>query len=323
MKNLLTAILLTCIPLSVLAEPIEIKFSLIVSEDTPAGQGAALFQKLVSERLSEQVAVDVYYNSELYSDEEQLAALEANDVQILVPSMSKLGSYTDELRVFDIPFLFRDFAAVQRFWNKDASTPLLGSMADKGIIGLGFWGNGMKQITATREIHMPQDAAGLRFRIQDSQMIYDQYEHIGVMPVPMAFGKTYESLEDGTVQGTENTWSNIYTQNYQDVQPYMTETNHGVIAYMVITNTDFWWSLPFNVKVTLTGILQEVSAVVNNQAYNINQSAMNELKSNTETQIISLTDQEKIIWRQQYADFIEEQKSKINPNIYRAAQISN
>ncbi|TCS40207.1 DctP family TRAP transporter solute-binding subunit [Reinekea marinisedimentorum] len=323
MRKLLAVILFTWIPLTALAEPVNIKFSLIVSEETPAGKGAALFQQLVSERLPGQVEVEVYYNSELYSDADQLAALEANDVQILAPSMSKLGSYTDELKIFDIPFLFNDFAAVQQFWKKDASTPLLGSMADHGIIGLDFWGNGMKQITANKEIHMPEDANGLSFRIQDSQMISEQYQHIGVEPVPMAFGKTYESLENGTVQGTENTWSNIYTQKYQQVQPYMTETNHGVIAYMVITNTEFWWSLPFGVKVALTGILEEVSTYVNEQAYDINQAAMKQLKSNSDTQIISLTSEEKVIWKQQYKSFIDAHKSTINPNIYRAAEMSN
>jgi C4-dicarboxylate-binding protein DctP len=328
MKHLVTGLISLCLSAtvftgSVFAEPITIKFSLIVDKDTPAGQGAALFQQLVSERLADQVEVEVYYNSELHTEATEMQALQANEVQMLVPSLSKLSAYTDQLKIFDLPFVFNDFNAVKKFWTKDVSTDLLGSMTEQGIVGLNFWGNGMKQITATKEIHAPADAEGLDFRVQNSPIIISQYQHIGVKPMVIAFSDSYDSLKNGTVQGTENTWSNIYTQNYQEVQPFMTETNHGVLAYMVITNTDFWWSLPFNVKVTLTSLLHQVSTFVNEESEGINAKAKAQLASSNETTIYSLSEQEKTLWRERYADFIEAQSTDIDPNIFRAVRLSN
>ena len=192
-----------------MASEIVIKFSHVVAENTPKGQGAELFKKLVEERLAGKVKVEVYPNSSLFGDAKELEALALGDVQMLAPSLSKFDRYTPKLAIFDLPFLFDDIEAVDRFQASDPGQELLKSMEDSGFLGLGYWHNGMKQLSANRPLRMPADAAGLKFRIQASDVLLAQFEALNANPQKMAFAEVYQALQVGTVDGQENTWSNI------------------------------------------------------------------------------------------------------------------
>lgn len=235
-------------------EPILIKFSHVVADDTPKGRGALLFKKLVEERLAGQVKVEVFPNSTLYGDAEELQALRDGKVQMLAPSLSKFEGYTKQLDVFDLPFLFDDLEAVKRFQKRDKSRELLRSMATSGIYGLAYWNNGMKQLSANRELRAPADAKGLSFRIQPSSVLDAQFGLLDAKAVRLPFAETFKALQDGKVQGTENTWSNIGSQKLDSVQPFITETNHGVLSYMLISNQKFWNSMPYPVRTQLEAI---------------------------------------------------------------------
>ena len=187
------------------ADPIVIKFSHVVAEHTPKGQGAVLFKQLAEERLGDKVKVEVYPNSSLFGDGKEMEALLLGDVQMIAPSLAKFEHYTKQLQVFDLPFLFDDMAAVDRFQNSPEGQKLLTSMTDKGITGLAYWHNGMKQLAATRALQQPSDAAGLSFRIQPSPVIESQFARLGAKAVGMPFADTPNALRAGTIQGTENT----------------------------------------------------------------------------------------------------------------------
>ncbi|MBV2204926.1 MAG: TRAP transporter substrate-binding protein DctP, partial [Pseudomonas sp.] len=161
------------------AEPIVIKFAHVVADDTPKGKGALLFKQLVEQRLAGQVKVEVYANSSLVGDAEEMQALLDNRVQLLAPSLSKFEKYTRKLQVFDLPFLFDDEAAVKRFQNREKSRELLRSMAEHNIYGLAYWNNGLKQLSSTQALRVPEDAAGLAFRVQPSAVLEAQFAAVG------------------------------------------------------------------------------------------------------------------------------------------------
>ncbi|TWI55671.1 C4-dicarboxylate-binding protein DctP [Pseudomonas duriflava] len=304
-------------------EPVIIKFSHVVSDDTPKGKGARLFQKLVQERLAGKVKVEVYPNSTLYGDEDELDALIRNDVQMLAPSLSKFDQYTKQLEVFDMPFLFDDMEAVKRFQRRDKSRELLGSMASHGIYGLAYWNNGMKQLTATRELRKPDDAKNLAFRIQASNLLDEQFKQIGAKAVKLPFNQSYKALKSGQVQGTENTWSNLYSQKINTVQPYITESNHGVLAYMLITNSKFWNSLPFAIRSQLEQISDEVTQVVNKEAESINAKDRENIVNSGSSKLISLTAAERAAWRKTMAPLLKSYEAKIGADVLHAAQLVN
>jgi len=250
------------------AEPIVIKFAHVVGDDTPKGKGALLFQKLVRERLAGQVEVEVevYPNSTLVGDADEMQALLDNKVQMLAPSLSKFIEYSPKLEVFDLPFLFDDEAAVARFQKRETSRELLRSMADRGIYGLAYWNNGLKQLSANQPLRNPADAAGLAFRIQPSPVLEAQFAAVDAKAVRLPFSEVSKAMQSGTVQGTEGPWSNIRGQSAGSQQSYVTETNHGVLNYMLVTNSRFWTSIPFAVRSELDGILLEVTQTVNAEA---------------------------------------------------------
>src|SRR5690606_7239410 len=253
------------------AEPIVIKFSHVVAEDTPKGKGALLFKRLVEERLPGQVSVEVYPNSSLYGDANELEALSNNDVQMLAPSLAKFERYTKQLQVFDLPFLFDNLEAVNRFQKRSKGRQLLRSMEKDNISGLAYWHNGMKQLSANRALRLPSDASGLSFRIQPSAVLESQFSRLGASTKKIAFGEVYKSLQSGAVQGAENPWSNIYSQKMHQVQPYITETSHGVLDYMLVSNTRFWFGIPRQIRTELEGIIDEVTFEVNRAAEEANQ----------------------------------------------------
>ena len=214
------------------AQPIVIKFSHVVAENTPKGQGALLFKKLVEQRLGGRVEVDVYPNSSLFGDGKEMEALLLGDVQMLAPSLAKFEQYTRKVQIFDLPFLFDDIQAVDRFQRSPQGRALLTSMQGKGILGLAYWHNGMKQLSANRPLLEPEDARGLKFRVQASDVLNEQFRQLRAISRKMSFAEVYQGLQTGVVNGTENTWSNYESQKVNEVQKYFTESNHGLVDYL-------------------------------------------------------------------------------------------
>ncbi|MCJ0973770.1 TRAP transporter substrate-binding protein [Pseudomonas sp. PS1] len=319
-----TALLLMLAPLAVeAAEPIVIKFAHVVGDDTPKGKGALLFQKLVHERLAGEVKVEVYPNSSLVGDAEEMQALLDNKVQMLAPSLSKFTEFSPKLEVFDLPFLFDDEAAVARFQKRETSRELLRSMATRGIYGLAYWNNGLKQLSASQPLRNPDDAAGLAFRIQPSPVLEAQFTAVDAKPVRLPFADVAKAMQSGAVQGTEGPWSNIRGQNAGVKQSYVTETNHGVLNYMLVTNSKFWTGIPFAVRSELDNIILEVTQTVNAEAAAINQRERERLLASGSTTLVTLTPEERQAWRERMQPVWKTFEAQIGADVMRAALTVN
>jgi len=305
------------------ADPILIKFSHITADSTPKGQGALLFKKLVEERLPDQVKVEVYPNSSLYGDGKEMEALLLNEVQMLAPAPSKLEQYTKQLQLFDLMFLFDDVAAAQRFQQSDKGKAMLKSMEDKGITGLAYWLNGMRQFTANKPLREPGDARGLKFRVQPSDLQAAQYSALRAVPRKMAFDEIYQGLQTGVVNAQDNPWSNIYSQKYYEVQKYMTESNHGIGNYLLITNTQFWSSLPAPVRTELEQIIEEVTVEVNRQAEALNEKAKQNIIDTGKSDILVLTEEQRNAWRDAVRPAWKKFEAKIGTDLIEAAEAAN
>ena len=305
------------------AEPIVIKFSHVVAENTPKGTGALMFKRLVDERLPGQVTVEVYPNSTLYGDANELEALRNNEVQLLAPSLAKFEQYTKQVQVYDLPFLFDDLEAVNRFQKRAKGRQLLRSMESENITGLAYWHNGMKQLSAIRALRTPSDAAGLAFRIQPSAVLESQFGQLGASTKKLPFAEVFTSLQNGTVQGAENPWSNIYSKKMHTVQPYITETNHGVLDYMLVSNTRFWFGIPHHIRTELEGIIDEVTYVVNRAAEDANQADRERIRQAGTSEIITLTAEEREAWREAMRPVWQEFEPVIGEDIIKAAQMVN
>ena len=304
-------------------EPVLIKFSHVVAEDTPKGKGALLFKKLVEERLAGKVKVEVYPNSTLFGDANEIEALKKGEVQMLAPSLSKFEAYTKQLQVFDLPYLFNDLEAVKRFQKREKSRELLRSMSKDGIYGLGYWNNGMKVMTASRELHKPEDAKGLAFRIQPSSVLESQFAQLGATTVKMPFAEAFKALQAGTIQGTEGPWSNVATQKIDTVQPYVIETGHGSISYMLITNHKFWISIPYETRTELEAIVDEFTAQVNKEAEAMNEKDREKVIAAGKAKVITLTPEEREAWRQVMMPVWKKYEAEIGADVLRAAQTVN
>ena len=247
---------------------IVIKFSHVTNSDKhPKGIAATLLEQRVNDEMNGKACMEVFPNSTLYNDDQVLEAMLQGDVQMAAPSLSKFEQFTKVFRIFDLPFMFKNIEAVDEFQNSETGQAMKASMERRGLSGLQFWHNGMKQMSANKPLNGPADADGLKFRVQASEVIKAQMEAIGASPQPMAFSEVYGALQTGVVDGQENTWSNIYGQKFFEVQDGITETNHGVLDYMVVTSTDWWNGLPDDVRTQLATILEEVT-VTRNAAVN-------------------------------------------------------
>jgi C4-dicarboxylate-binding protein DctP len=238
---------------------IVIKFSHVTTEATQKGKAAVELMNRVNDEMNGKACMEVFPNSTLYNDDAVLEAMLQGDVQLAAPSLSKFEQFTKVFRLFDIPFMFKNMAAVDEFQNSEAGQAMKESMVRRGLLGLDFWHNGMKQFSANKPMISPEDAAGLKFRIQPSEVIKAQIAALNASPQPMAFSEVYGALQTGVVDGQENTWSNIYTKKFFEVQDGVTETNHGLIDYMLVTSVDFWDGLPEDVRTQLGTIIQEVT----------------------------------------------------------------
>ena len=305
------------------ADPIIIKFSHVVADSTPKGQGALMFKKLVEERLPGKVEVQVYPNSSLFGDGKEMEALLLGDVQLIAPSLAKFEQYTKQLQVFDLPFLFDDMAAVDRFQKSDKGQALLTSMVDKNITGLAYWHNGLKQLSANKELREPKDARGLKFRVQASQVLEEQFKAVRANPRKMSFAEVYQGLQTGVVNGAENPYSNIYSQKMHEVQKHITESNHGLLDYMLITNTKFWNGLPDDVRSELNEIIGEVTVEVNKQADDLNKQAKQQILDAGTTEILVLTPEDRSKWREAMQPVWKKFEGEIGADLIKAADASN
>ena len=267
--------------------PIIIKFSHVVATDTPKGKAADFFARRAGELTRGRVRVDVYPNSRLYKDKEEMEALQLGAVQMLAPSLSKFAQLgVREFEVFDLPYLFDSFAELHKVTQGAAGKSLLAKLEAKGITGLAYWDNGFKQMSANRPLRMPEDYKGLKFRIQSSKVLEAQFRLLGATPQVMAFSEVYQALQTGVVDGQENTPSNIYTQKFHEVQKYTTLTNHGYIGYVVVVNKKFWDDLPADVRSQLDKAMKESTAYANKISESENAEALDDIKKSGKTQVI-------------------------------------
>ncbi|TLX58971.1 C4-dicarboxylate ABC transporter [Stutzerimonas nosocomialis] len=322
-KALACALSLSVAGLAHAADPIIIKFSHVVADNTPKGQGAIMFKRLAEERLPGKVKVEVYPNSSLFGDGKEMEALLLGDVQLIAPSLAKFEHYSKGVQVFDLPFLFDDIDAVDRFQQGEAGQKLLRSMEDKNITGLGYWHNGMKQLSANKPLREPKDARGLKFRVQASAVLDEQFKAVRANPRKMSFAEVYQGLQTGVVNGAENPYSNIYSQKMHEVQKYITESNHGLLDYMVITNTKFWQGLPDDVRSELQNILSEVTVAVNEQADALNQADKQRILDAGTTEIITLTPEQREMWREAMKPVWKKFEGEIGVDLIQAAEAAN
>lgn len=305
------------------SEPYVIKFPHVTAPGTPKGRTAQRFKELVEERFPGRVVVEVYPSSQLMNDDDSLEALAFGEIQMIAVSLSKFDRLTKAFQIFDLPFLFPNLTAVERFQSSDDGQELLDVIADKGYQGLAFWHNGMKHFTGPRPMRSPTDAAGLKFRIMESDVLQAQVQTIGANPQKMALGEVYQALQTGAIDAQENTWSNIYSSKFYEVQPYVMETNHGYVGYLVAVNPGFWNSLPEDIRTGLEEVVAEVSAWGNAQAAAINQDARGLVAASGRSEIVDLTAEELASWRQTMAPVWDEFEDAIGVERIEAAAAAN
>jgi C4-dicarboxylate-binding protein DctP len=277
--------------------PILIKFSHVVAPDTPKGKGAIKFKELAEKYTEGTVKVEIYPNSQLYKDNEEVDALQLGAVQMLAPSLSKFGPLgAREFEVFDLPYLFPDKETLRRVTDGPLGKELLRRLEDKGILGLAFWDNGFKILSANRRIDNPEDLLGLKMRIQSSKAIEAQMKALGALPQVMAFSEAYQALQTGVVDGTENPPSNMYTQKMHEVQKYATVTNHAYNGYALIANKKFWEGLPADVRGSLDRAVREATDYVNAIAQQENDAAMEAMRKAGTTEFHIPTPKEREAW---------------------------
>jgi C4-dicarboxylate-binding protein DctP len=297
-------------------QPIVIKFSHVVAPDTPKGKGAEKFKELAEKYTNGKVKVEVYPNSTLYKDKEELEALQLGAVQMLAPSNSKFGPIgIKEFEVFDLPFLLPNLAALRKVTEGPIGQKMLHLMDAKGMVGLAYWDNGFKQMSANKPLKMPADYKGLKFRIQSSKVLEAQFRTLGAIPQVMAFSEVYQALQTGVVDGQENTWSNIYTQKMHEVQKYITETNHGYIGYVVVVNKKFWDGLPADVRTQLEKAMKEATAFANGQSAKENEEAKADIVKSGKTTILTPTAEETAAMRKAMAPLYEDMGKRVGKQL--------
>ena len=319
------AALAITLPLAAAAQqPMVIKFSHVVAENTPKGQGALKFKELAEKKLPGKVQVQVFPSSQLFGDAKELEALLLGDVQLIAPSLSKFDRYTKKIQIFDLPFLFDDIEAVDRFQDSPAGQSLLTSMKNRGLIGLGYWHNGMKQLSTNKDkLVRPDDVKGLKFRIQASDVLEAQFRALGANPQKMAFSEVYQALQTGVVDGQENTWSNIYSQKFHEVQKTIAETNHGALDYMVVANAKWWDGLPADVRKGLTEAMKEATDHANKLAFDLNEADKKKIAEAGKAKIQKLAKDDVAAWRKAMEPVWKKFEADIGRDLIDAALKSN
>jgi len=300
-------------PLTAQAQaPIIIKFSHVVAPDTPKGKGAQRFKELAEQRTGGKVKVEVYPNSQLYKDKEELEALQLGSVQMLAPSLAKFGPLgAKEFEVFDLPFIFKDEAAFRAVTNGPVGADLFKKLEPKGIKGLAYWDNGFHIMSANKPLHKVADFKGMKMRIQSSKVLDAQMRALGAIPQVMAFSELYQALQSGVVDGTEGVPSNFYTQRVYEVQKHITLSNHGHLAYAVIVNKKFWEGLPADIRSQLEGAIKDATTYANAIAATENAAALDKIKASGKTVIYTPTADELNEWKKAMIPVHKEMESRV------------
>ena len=296
-----------------------IKFSHVVAVDTPKGKGAEYFKKLVEERTKGRVRIEIYPNGSLFRDSEEMEALQLGSVQMLAPSLAKFGPFgVREFDVFDLPYMFDDLAEVHRVTGGPVGAALFKKLESKGIVGLAYWDDGFKVMSANKPIRMPADYHGLKMRIQSSKVLGDEMKALGAIPQVMAFSEVYQALQTGVVDGTENPPSNFYTQKMQEVQKYLALTDHGYLGYAVIVNKKFWDGLPADIRTTLEGAMKDATKFANDIAQKENLDALAAVKASGKTEILTLTPEQKAAMKKALVVVHKENESRVGKETIEA-----
>ncbi len=302
---------------------IVIKFSHVTNSDKhPKGIAATLFAERVNTEMNGKACMEVFPNSTLYTDEKVLEAMLQGDVQFAAPSLSLFEPITKQFRLFDLPFMFKDISAVDAFQASGTGQEMLQSMTRRGVLGLGFWHNGMKQFSANKPLISPEDAKGLKFRVQPSDVLVAQMNALGATAQPMAFAEVYGALQTGVVDGQENSWSNIYGQKFFEVQDGVTETNHGIIDYMVVTSVDWWESLDADVRDQLGTILDEVTTARNAAVLEVDRAARQSILD-AGGKIVELTPEQRAAWVEAMKPVWAQFEAEVGAENIAAAQAFN
>jgi C4-dicarboxylate-binding protein DctP len=297
---------------TVAQQPIAIKFSHVVAIDTPKGKAAEYFKKLAEERTKGRVKVEVYPNSQLYKDGEEMEALQLGSVQMLAPSVAKFGPLgVREFEVFDLPYIFDSYSDLHKVTDGDVGKMLFEKLQTKGITGLAYWDNGFKDMSANKPLRMPADFKGLKMRIQSSKVLDGEMRALGAIPQVMAFSEVYQALQTGVVDGTENPPSNFSTQKMHEVQKYLTLSEHGVLAYAVIVNKKFWDGLPSDLRATLEGAMKDATKYANDIAKKENEDAIEFVRKSGKTEVIALNAAERSAWKRALLPVHREMESRI------------
>jgi C4-dicarboxylate-binding protein DctP len=297
-------------------QPIVIKFSHVVAPDTTKGRATEYFRKLAEERTKGRVRIEIFPNSQLFKDAEELEALQLGSVQMLAPTLSKFGPMgIREFEVFDLPYIFDSYADVHKVTTGAVGRALLKKLEAKGIAGLAYWDNGFKPMSANKPLRKPDDVKGLKMRIQSSKVLDAQMRALGALPQVMALSEVYQALQTGVVDGTENVISNFYTQKMYEVQKYVTLTDHGYIGYAVIANKKFWDGLPADIRTTLEGAMKDATVYANEIAKKENDDALEGVRKSGRTQVITLTPEEKRAWKKALIKVHAEMEGRIGKGL--------
>lgn len=305
------------------SDPITIKFAHVVAENTPKGKMAIKFKEMVAERLGGKVVVEVFPNSQLFGDNNVLEAMLLGDVQMAAPALSKFDRYTPQLQIFDLPFLFKDIAAVDKFQKSDKGQALLKTIEKKGLVGLGYLHNGLKQLSSSTALHVPADAAGLKFRIMSSDVLAAQFQALNAVPLKKPFSEVFTLLQTKAIDGQENTYSNIFSQKYHEIQPYITETNHGLLDYMVVTSKEFWMGLPDDIRPELKAITEEAIAYGNQVALDKDLEDRQAIIDSKRSEIITISAAERSQWVEAMKPVWQQFEKEIGKDNIDAAYQSN
>ncbi len=280
------------------AKTYKIKFSHVVAVDTPKGEAAEYFKKIIEKRSNGKFKVEIYPNASLYGDREAIEALKMNAIQIAAPSFSKFTGFVPQIQLFDLPFLFKDQNHLHKVLDGEVGQEILKLVSKRGLVGLAYWDNGFKELSDdTRPLIKPSDAKGLKFRIMSSKVLEAQFKAVGANPQVLPFSEVYSALQQGVVNGQENTLSNIYTKKIFEVQKYMTISDHGYLGYMLVTNKIFMKKLPDNLKKIFLQAVKDATAFGRKQAQAVNLEYLKKIKASGKVEIHYLTPEEKQVWK--------------------------
>ncbi len=299
--------------------PIVIKFSHVVAANTPKGQAAQRFKELAEKATNGRVKIEVYANSQLYKDTDELEALQLGAVQMLAPSLAKFGPLgLKDFEAFDLPYIFPSKTALYKVADGEIGRKLLNELESKGIIGLAYWDNGFKVMSANKPLYTPADFKGLKMRVQSSKVLEVQMRALGAIPQVLPFSAVYQALLTGVVDGTENTPSNMYTQNMQEVQKYLTLSNHGYLGYAVIVNRKFWDGLPGDIRHALEQAMKEATRFERALAQQDNDLALEAIRKSGKTRIYSLSAPEQAAWRRALIPVQKQMEGRIGKELIGA-----